>query len=147
MSNTGHKNISRYKGKKKGSGLQVCVQWKKELRYQSFPDINFDSPAETLLSALDWRNETEIELGKPRTERRILSGSGVYRSKDFYGNENWVAQCSPALGKMMRKYFSIKKYGEDFARILAIRKRRMMEQEYYGGIFYDAQIPRALAGE
>lgn len=140
MSNTGHKNISRYKGgKKKGSGLQVCVQWRKELRYRSFPDSEFDSPAETLLVALDWRNETEIELGKPRTERRILSGPGVYRSKDFYGNEYWIAQCSPAHGRTIRKCFSIKKFGEDGARQLALMERRRMEQEYYGGIFQGAQ--------
>ena len=135
MSNTGHKNISRYRCKKKGTGLQVRVQWRKEIRYRCFPDGNFDSPTEALLSALDWRDETEIELGKPRTERRILSGSGVYRSKDFYGNEYWIARCSPAPKKSIRKCFSIKKFGENGARQLALMERRRMEQEYYGGTF------------
>jgi len=139
LSNTGHKNISRSKGKKAGPGLQVSVQWKKEIRYMFFPDSSFDSPAETLLAAIDWRDEIEIELGKPRTERRILSGLGVYRSKDFYSNEYWVAQCSPAHGRTIRKCFSIKKFGEDGARQLALVERRRMEQEYYGGIFQGAQ--------
>lgn len=136
MSNTGHKNVSRYKGgKKKGPGLQVCVQWRKELRYQSFPDSEYDNPAAVLLAAIAWRDAAEIELGKPRTERRILSDSGVHRSKDFYGNEYWIAQCSPAPGKMMRKCFAIKKYGELEARLLAQVKRCEMEQRYYGGVF------------
>jgi len=136
MSNTGHKNISRYKaGRKKGTGLQVCVQWRKEIRYRSFPDSDFDSPAEILLAALEWRDEAEIELGKPRTERRILSGPGVYRSKDFYGNEYWIAQWSPAFGKTIRKCYAIKKYGELEARLLAQVKRREMEERYYGGVF------------
>jgi len=136
MSNTGHKNISRHKGgKKKGAGLQVCVQWRKEIRRQGFPDSNYDSQAATLLAALEWRDEAEIELGKPRTERRILSGPGVYRSKDFYGNEYWVAQWSPAQGLSKKKCYSIKKYRELEARLLAQVKRCEMERKHYGGVF------------
>lgn len=141
MSNTGHKNISRYKGgKKKGPGLQVSVQWRNEIRRQSFPDKDFDSPAGTLLAALEWRDETEDELGKPRTERRILSDLGVYRSKDYYGAESWIAQWSPALGLTERKYYSIKKYGDVQAQFLALAKRIEMEKKYYGGSFGEYRI-------
>ena len=136
MSNTGHKNISRYKGdKRKGPGLQATVQWRKELRRQSFPDKDFDSPAGTLLAALEWRDATEIELGKPRTERRILSDLGVYRSVDYYGAASWVAQWSPAFGIARKKYYSIKKYGDLGAELLARVRRCEMEQKYYGGVF------------
>lgn len=136
MSNTGHKNISRYSGKRAGKGLQVCVQWRKRFRYRRFPFSEYGySYAKTLIAALEWRDEMEQELGKPRTERRILSSPGVYRSKDSYGNEYWVAQCSPALGESMRKCFSIRKYGEEKAHLLALSERCEMEEKYYGGVF------------
>jgi len=136
MSNTGHKNISRYKGKKKGTGLQVCVQWRKEIRRQNFSDSDFDNnPMQTLMAALEWRDEMETEMGKPRTERRILSSLGIYQSTDFYGNASWVAQCSPVPGKTMRKCFSIKKFGEHEACMLAHNERCRMEHKYYEGIF------------
>ena len=130
MSNTGHKNISRYHSKRFGSLLQVRVQWRKEILRRNFYYSNFDSPAETLLAALNCRDEMEIEFGKPRTERRISSKTGVYRSKCA-----WVAQCSPDWGEVVRKFFSIKKLGEDGARQAALVERRRMEKEYYGGIF------------
>ena len=135
MSNTGHKNISRYSGKRAGQGLQVRVQWRKEMRYQRFPDSDYASRAGTLQAALEWRDQVEEELGKPRTERRILSGPGVFRGKDIHGNEYWVAQCSPALGESLRKCFSIKKYGEQKAHLFAIAERCEMEEIYYGGTF------------
>lgn len=133
--NTGHKNISRYSCKRVGTGLQVRVQWRNKIHYRRFPDRHYDNPTETLLAALEWRDEIEILLGKPRTERRITSGSGIYLSKDFYGKEYWVAQCSPSKGKSIRKCFSVKKYGDLSARFLATCARHEMEQSYYGGTF------------
>ena len=141
MSNTGHKNISRYKGgKKKGTGLQVSVQWRGEIRRQSFPDRDFDSLEAVLFAAIDWRDETEAELGKPRTDRRILSDPGIYRSVDFYGAASWVAQWSPAFGIARKKYYSIKKYGELEAQFLALAKRIEMEKKYYGGSFREREL-------
>jgi len=73
----------------------------------------------------------EIDLGKPRTERliRIKNGQiGLYRSKGF-----WVAQGSPSRGEVVRKFFSVKKLGEDEARHAASVERSRMEKQYYGG--------------
>jgi len=136
MSNTGFKNISKYSGKRAGKGLQVRVQWRKRIRYRRFPYNEFgDSFAKTLVAAIRWRDEMEVLLGKPRTERRILSGPGVFQSKDSHGNEYWVAQCSPAKGEIIRKCFSIKKYGKQKAYLFAWAERGEMEKMYYGGYF------------
>ncbi len=140
MANSGYKGISRVdRTRKRTHGWYVRVRLNGQIFAKFFSDNVFDSSADALLAAIDWRDETERDLGKPRTERRVILVSphnrtgtlGVHRGlKD---SDPVYAVCwSPAPHKVQRTSFSIRKYGEKEALRLAVALRKQKEVEIFG---------------
>ena len=129
MSNTGYKCISRTQDGR----LLINVSWNGTRRSSSLRIHEFPDEGEAILEALIIRERFERELGKPRTERRILGNAiGVIRTKDGHGNESWMARIFPKYGKQLRSHFSIKKYGALKAYEMACKVRKQWEKIFYG---------------
>jgi len=117
-------------------------------RCKFFSDKASGSQRKALEAAIRYRDKVEIELGRPRTDRLVSSGSGknetgvtgvniskqVIKTKDGEKviNKYYVVNWSPWPGKTCRKMVSIEKYGERGALLRACRIRREKEREMYG---------------
>ena len=99
-----------------------------------FSDGKYGGREKALAAAVRWRNKTEREIGKPRTERTVIArkpGTGVRRTmKD--GRPVYQVTWSPRPNKINRTTFSVALYGERGARDLAHALRAEMERRYYG---------------
>lgn len=131
-----HKNITRIDHpSKRTHGYFVRIQWKGERRMKFFSDGVYGDRLAALDEALAWRNATEAELGKPRTDRVVVGSvrsstgvPGVRLRKDgntSYYEATWVT----TVGKQGRTRFSIEKHGAKKALQLARRVRQMRERE------------------
>src|SRR5262245_52059340 len=68
-----HKNLTRIDHPaKRTHGYFVRIQWKGERRAKFFSDGVYGDRLAALDAALEWRNATEAELGKPRTDRQVV---------------------------------------------------------------------------
>ena len=69
-----HKSISRIdQHHKKNHGWYVRVTWKGQNTSKFFNDTKCGGKAEALQEAIDFRNEVEEALGKPRSERQLFA--------------------------------------------------------------------------
>jgi hypothetical protein len=131
-----HKNITRIDHPvKRTFGYFVRIQWKGERRAKFFSDKTHGDRLAALDAALEWRNQTEKELGKPRSERQVVgktrSSSGVVgvRKRKEGHTEYYEATWVSTVGKLHRTRFSIAKYGERRALQLARKVRQLGERE------------------
>lgn len=131
-----HKNITRVDhAKSRTHGYNVRIQWQDQRRSKFFADGKYGDRLGALTAALEWRNATEQELGKPRTERQVVgifySSSeelGIRRVRE--GNtEYYQATWATYAGKQRRTKFSITKHGEQRALQLARQAREQGELE------------------
>ena len=131
---TKHKGITRIDHPAKRTfGYFVRVTWNKQRRSKFFSDSVYGDRLAALGAALDWRNEAERELGKPRTERQVIGVSrtttgivGVRRTvKD--GREVYEATWREG-NRIRRTSYSIAKHGERRALSLARRAREKYEK-------------------
>jgi hypothetical protein len=131
---TKHKGITRIDHPAKRTfGYFVRVTWNKQRRSKFFSDSVYGDRLAALAAALDWRNEAERELGKPRTERQVIGVSrtstgivGVRRTvKD--GREVYEATWREG-NRLRRTSYSIAKHGEKRALSLARRARERYER-------------------
>jgi hypothetical protein len=152
MKEQGFKEFPRYKSitrldypSKYLFGWLVRVVYKGQMVRKYFMDRDFNSPEAALEAAIDFRNETERDLGKIRSERPIYAQShsrrpgvvGVHkmqrRTRSDRGNvvEVYEVTWTEPSGKLGRTCVSIRKYGEEgaFQRACAIRKDK--ECQYY----------------
>ena len=147
-----HKHISRIDSEGKNMhGWYVRVSNKgKIVDPKFFSDKVYGGTDEALDSALQYRNDLEDKLGKPRTDRVIVSRNpfnrshilGVRRirkptgSRDPEGKPKYTdafeVTWNPAPNKVKRTTVSISAHGEDkaFQRACAIRREK--EIEIYG---------------
>lgn len=131
-----HKNITRVDHPaSRTHGYNVRIQWKGERRSKFFSDRRFGDRLAALFAAIDWRNATERELGKPRTERLVLgtprSSSrfvGVRRLRENH-TDYYEATWATTAGKQGRTRFSIARHGEKKALQLARQARQRGERE------------------
>lgn len=139
MAISGYKNISRIDDyRKKQHCWYVRVNWKKQYYARQFSDKQYDGKARALEAAVEYRNQIEREIGKPRSERLVLGAPrlsntgqrGIRRIKvkqQKRGKDYWwdVYQVTyhPAPGVTKRTSVSIQKYGEEeaFRKACAIR--------------------------
>lgn len=129
MSNTGYKCISRTQDGR----LLINVGWNGFVRRSSVRINEYPDQGDAYIEAMRIRERFERELGKPRTERRILGNAvGVMQTKDGHGNESWMARINPRYGKQLRRHFSIKKYGSLKAFEMACDIREQWEKIFYG---------------
>jgi hypothetical protein len=146
MADSGYKNISRIDSEKKNMhGWYVRIFHNNKSYAKYFNDNKSGGRTEALQDAVEYRNQLEIELGKPRTERYFFNSvhpknntgvpgvnrriakqkkRGKWYSWDVY-EVNWT----PQPNKLARTTVSIKKYGEEeaFRRACAIREQKMAE--------------------
>jgi hypothetical protein len=134
---TRHKNISRLEyPPKKMIGYWVRIQWQGKKHAKFFSDLRYGDRLAALDAAIEWRNTTERELGKPRTELLVVGAPkpnntgvvGVRRltenGTDYY-EATWVIE----TGRQGRTRYSIAKHGEKQALKLAIKARREHERQ------------------
>jgi hypothetical protein len=149
MAKSGYKGISRIDQPSRNTfGWYVRVMFNGTTRCKFFSDKASGSQRKALEAAIRYRDKVEIELGRPRTDRLVSSGSGknetgvtgvniskqVVKTKDGEKviNKYYVVNWSPWPGKTCRKMVSIEKYGKRGALLRACRIRREKEREMYG---------------
>ena len=131
-----HKNVTRVDHDASHThGYSVRIQWQGERRAKFFSDAKYGDRLGALATAIEWRNATERELGKPRTERQVVglvystSGvPGVRRVRDGY-TDYYEATWGTTVGKMGRTRYSINRHGEKRALQMAIKARERGERE------------------
>jgi hypothetical protein len=151
MSKTGYKGISRIdQEKKKTYGWFVRISCNGTKKSKFFSDQSYGNKEAALQEAIKYRDQMEKELGKPRTDRTVVTQSprnrtgiiGVQRkSKTVKGTngekvskEYFEVSWSPWPGRLCRTWISIDKYGEKGALLKACALRREKEREMYGGV-------------
>ncbi len=128
------------------------VSYKDNHRVKFFNDRSFGGTDPALAAAVEYRDLAEKELGKPRTDRTVVTRSprtrtgvvGVRRSTKRAYTKNgdlrvydvYEVTWSPQPNTLRRTSISISKYGEEEAFRLAQEIRRTKEEEMY-------QPPRA----
>ncbi len=138
---------------KKAKGFYVRIKFRGIEHRKYFADGVWGGYDEALEAATEWRNEKELELGKPRTDRQIQSNpnnpvgmTGIQRiwkhtgatypdgsPKPNFSEVYYVTWC-PEPGVRKATSISILKYGEKEAWRKAVALRRKKEIELYGGI-------------
>ena len=146
MADSGYKNVSRIDSpKKKLHGWYVRIQYKNQSFSKFFSDSRYGNRAAALEEAVEYRNQLEIKIGRPRSERLIIGTAarhpptgvtGVRRIKRKevkrgrrYIRDVYEITWNSEPGKLTRTTVSINKYGEEeaFRRACEIRKRKMQE--------------------
>ncbi len=132
---TKYKNITRVDHAPKNTyGYLVRIMWQDQRRAKFFSDRTYGDRLGALTAAIEWRNATEKELGKPRTERQVV---GIFYSSNEEpgirrlrkGNtEHYQATWATAAGKQRRAQYSIAKHGEKRALQLARKARERGER-------------------
>ena len=124
-----------------GVGWYARVTFRGKTWSKYFADGAHKGTLPAFRKALNWRNEKEKELGKPRTDRVFSANPprgrtkvpGVYQSK-----QSFVVAWSPHPGLLRREFVSIKKFGREEAFRRAVELRRKHERSVYGQAFSSA---------
>jgi hypothetical protein len=149
MPKSGHKGISRIDSDaKKMHGWYVRVRYNNQTSAKFVSDKQHGGREAALERAVEFRDEMEREMGKPRTDWVVVghnprNASGVvgvrravkkYTGKDgkVYLNEVYEVSWNAGREKKGRTSVSIKKYGEAAAFRRACAIRRQKEQMMYG---------------
>lgn len=134
IQNKKHKDVARIdQVSKKTFGWYVRVRFNGVIHSKLFSDFLHGGRDQSLLAAINWRNAKEREIGKPRTDRNIVTLSsrdtgivGVRLNKKLNRYEaSWV---SPQ-GKQGKTSISIQKHGKEKALKIACEKRQEKEKE------------------
>jgi hypothetical protein len=144
-----HKGISRVDSKKSRTyGWYVRVFFNGEKKVRFFSDGRYGGMEKAFQKALQFRNKAEKELGKPRTDRVIVTKTtnnstgiiGLHRKREKtitksgevrYRNVYEITWC-PEPNQMSRTRVSIDKHGEEKALLKAYRIRQAKERLVYG---------------
>lgn len=135
---TRHKGITRIDHPAKRTfGYMVRVAWKGEIHQKFFSDKRCGDRLAALDAAIQWRDRTEAEIGKPRTERMVFGKPGganpvvgVSRRRENH-TEYYEATWLNPEGRVRRTRFSIAKHGERKALRLAMAARQRNERIRY----------------
>jgi len=133
-----HKDIARIdQQEKRTHGWYVRVRFMGKTHSKFFSDRKNGGRYSSLLSALAWRDEMEVKLGKQRTDKHIVTVSntktgvvGVRLNEKLNRYEvSWVN----SQGKQGKTSVSIVKHGKEKAFEIACAIRREKERERLGG--------------
>ncbi|MBU0485861.1 MAG: AP2 domain-containing protein [Proteobacteria bacterium] len=129
-----HKDIARIdQESKRTHGWYVRVRYFGKTHSKFFSDRKCGGRYSSLLAALAWRDETEIKLGKKRTDRHIVTVSNTktgvvgVRLNDKL-NRYEVSWVNPS-GKQGKTSVSIKKHGKKNAFEKACDIRKIKEDQ------------------
>ena len=133
-----HKDIARIDQEgKRTHGWYVRVRYMGRTHSKFFSDRKCGGRYSSLLSALAWRDKTEADLGKVRTDKQIVTVSnsktgvvGVRLNEKLNRYEvSWVT----ATGKQGKTSVSIRKHGKGKAFVLACKVRKAREAARLSG--------------
>lgn len=141
----GIQRIERYNRSRRGAdkGWQARVPWKGQRHTKWFSDAEHGGKEKARLAAIDWRNDKERRLRKPRSEKRVYHAYfhmvpaksntghlGVYEAVKE-GDPVFVVTWAPEKGKVSATSVAIKKWGREEAlrRALAIRRRKVADRK------------------
>ena len=141
-----YKGISRI-DTKDTHGWNARVYFKGKSYSKLFSDNSWDGKEIALDEAIYWRDQKEMELGKPRTDRVVVMRNprnktgtiGVcrklkkyYKRGKCYTEDVYEVTCTPVVGEGSKKTsVSVRKWGEKEALKRAIAIRKDMEQNIY----------------
>lgn len=136
---TKHKDIARIdQPSKKTHGWYVRVRYLGKIHSKFFSDKKCGGKDKSLLAAVAWRDTTEKAIGKPRTDRHMVTQTQTRSSTGEVGvrlNEklnryevSWVNKD----GKQGKTSVSITVHGKFGAFKLACQKRAQKEAERLG---------------
>ena len=165
MAKSGYKGISSIDQPSHNTfDWYVRVMFNRVTRCKFFSDKASGSKRKALEAAIKYRDQAEKELGRPRTDRQVSSGSGRNETgvtgvsirkqvvKTQQGEKEvkryYVVTWQPWAGKTCAKVVSIEKYGEKVGLLKACRIRRAKEREMYGSEVkgnWEASLGRLLA--
>lgn len=129
-----HKDIARVdQASKHTYGWYVRVRFNGKIHARLFSDLKHGDRAASLLAAITWRDSKEREIGKPRTDKNIVTRSntnagvvGVRLNEKLNRYEvSWVT----LRGKQGKTTVSILKHGKEKAFQIACEKRKEKETE------------------
>lgn len=157
-----YKGISRIDREiKRTHGWYVRVFYKGQQRVKFFSDMLYDGREGALAAALDFRDEAERELGKPRTDRPVVTVSrrnatgkiGVTRVRrkdrnrkgEVYLRDVYEITWCPRPNEIHRTSVSVRKYGEEEARKRAFMIRDNKEREIFGKVVSQTPTAEELA--
>lgn len=160
MAKSGFKGISRIDcPQNKTVGWYVRVRLGNVTKSKFVSDHKNGGKEEALKLAVEFRNQLEQELGKPRTDWVIVGNNprnrtgvvGVrratkkYKGKDgkVYLNEVYEVTWNAGREKRGRTSVSIAKYGERSAFRRACAIRRQKEQQLYGDVVVSKWVQSA----
>jgi hypothetical protein len=133
-----HKDIARIdQEEKRTHGWYVRVRYMGMTHSKFFSDRKCGGRYSSLLSALAWRDKTEADLGKVRTDKQIVTVSnsktgvvGVRLNEKLNRYEvSWVT----GTGKQGKTSVSIRKHGKEKAFAAACKIRQARETERLTG--------------
>jgi hypothetical protein len=144
-----HKSISRIDQPEKHThGWYVRVHFKGRQIAKFVPDKQNGGKKKALTAAIKFRDDTEEEIGKPRTERPVVARKArkktevigvrhvikITKASDGEPRENPVYEVtwSPRPNVVQRTSVSIRKYGKREAFRRACEIRRQKEEQFYG---------------
>jgi hypothetical protein len=111
-----------------GWNVRVTYKYRRYCRF--FPDAKYGGKKKALAEAIHWRDDIEVKIGKPRSERLVQPHRNGIRivSKDCFPKVMVYWNSEP--GKTVRRFFSITKYGRRKAMELA--KETLTKNHYLG---------------
>ena len=151
MAKSGHKGISRIdQPQRKTVGWYVRVTFNGKQHSKFFSDHIHGGKEKALEAAIAHRNQVEMKVGKPRTERLVIAHNsrnrtgimGVRRKTKVIKTEDgervtnnvYEVTWNPEPGRLCRTWVSIDEYGEEAALRKACAIRREKEREMFGDV-------------
>lgn len=132
-----HKDVARIdQVDKRTHGWYVRVRFMGKTHSKFFSDGKYGGRYSSLLAALAWRDQTEMKIGKIRTDKHIVTVSntktgvvGVRLNEELNRYEvSWVN----TMGRQGKTSVSIRKHGKDKAFELACQIRKEKEAARLG---------------
>ena len=151
MTKSGFKGISRIdQPSRKTFGWYVRVNYNNKQVSKFFSDKAHNGKQKALDKAVEFRDQAEKKLGRPRTDRQVIARNprnssgimGVQRKTKIVKTEQgereiekyYVVTWNPEPGRVERIFVSIDKYGDKAALLKACAIRREKEKEMYGSV-------------
>jgi hypothetical protein len=132
---TKYKNLTRIDtSPKHRPGYLVRVTWAKKTHTKYFADAAYGDRLGSLAAAVEWRDQIEREVGKPRTNRPAIGVA--YSNTGIVGISRTTKAGKPIFqvtwyenGKQRRRVFSIDMMGEQKALKAARKARAEVERQ------------------
>ena len=151
MAKSGFKGISRIDQESRNTfGWYVRVMFNGKQVSKFFSDKVYGGRKEALEAAVEYRDEAEKKLGRPRTDRQVIARqtrntSGIVgvqlrtksvrtKTGERVVNKYYVVTWNPEPGRVQTIFVPVEKYGERGALLKACSIRREKEKQMYGTV-------------